>query len=166
MPEEAPDSGIYTASMIAALPGVYHFRVLAGGKTLRGRTFTREQLLTGAVWSGGDNPPPNSNDDPGVHKQDLCKLLSCILNGKVIQPEFERKLKEVGIDLNALRDCFKSWCRPAQPPIVTRPNLTAIPARGNPGRDGRRRSKGTHCGSGRLHRSACERTRQMAVGRA
>ena len=106
MPEEQPDSGVYTASMMAPLSGVYPFRVLANGKTLRGRDYTREQLLTGAVWKGGDNPPPTGQDDPSGEKERLCRLLSCLLSEKVIQPEFERKLKELGINLDALRACI------------------------------------------------------------
>ncbi|HEX2475382.1 MAG TPA: vWA domain-containing protein, partial [Lacipirellulaceae bacterium] len=62
--ETEPDSGIYTASTAAPLSGVYPFRVLANGKTLRGRNFTREHLLTGAVWKGGDNPLPTGKDNP------------------------------------------------------------------------------------------------------
>lgn len=95
MPEEQPDSGIYTANLNAPLSGVYPFRVRATGKTLRGRDFTREQLVTGAVWKGGDNPPPTGQDDPSGEKERLCRLLSCLLHGKVIQPEFERRLKEL-----------------------------------------------------------------------
>ncbi len=110
MLEEQPDTGIYTVSMTAPLSGVYPFRVLANGKTLRGRDFTREHLLTGAVWKGGDNPPPTGKDDPNEEKERLCRLLSCLFSGKVIQPEFERKLKELGLDLDALRACIKSWC--------------------------------------------------------
>ncbi|MGH3974461.1 MAG: VWA domain-containing protein, partial [Pseudonocardiaceae bacterium] len=126
MPEEQPDTGIYTASMPAPLSGVYPFRVLANGKTLRGRDFTREHLLTGAVWKGGDNPPPTGKDDPSEEKEQLCRLLSCLLSGKVIQPEFEKHLKELGLDLDAFRACLKAWCRPTQRPSVGRPNLSAV----------------------------------------
>ena len=125
MLEEQPDTGIYTASMTAPLSGVYPFRVLANGKTLRGRDFTREHLLTGAVWKGGDNPPPSGKDDPSEEKERLCRLLSCLLSGKVIQPDFERRLKELGINLDALRACIKAWCTPAQLPFVVRPSLSA-----------------------------------------
>ena len=118
MPEEQPGSGIYTASTLAPLSGVYPFRVLANGKTLRGRDFTREHLLTGAVWKGGDNPPPTGKDDPNEEKERLCSLLSCLLSTKVIQPEFEKRLKELGLNLDALRACLKTWCRPTQLPTV------------------------------------------------
>ena len=110
MPEESPGSGIYTASIPAPLPGVYPFRVLASGKTLRGRDFTREHLLTGAVWKGGDNPPPTGGDDPGEDKDKLCRLLSCLLSGRVIGPAYQKRLKELGINLDALRACIKGWC--------------------------------------------------------
>lgn len=108
--EENPGDGIYTASLLAHLPGVYRFRLLARGQTLRARDFTREHLLTGAVWNGGDNPPPTGQDDPDKDKETLCRLLACLLNGKVIQPELEKRLQELGFDLDNLRACIKEWC--------------------------------------------------------
>ncbi|MEI4801287.1 tyrosinase family protein [Bacillus sp. FJAT-51639] len=58
------EPGIFEISLLAAMPGVYQFRVLAVGSTMRGRPFTREQLLTGAVWKGGDSPLPSSDTNP------------------------------------------------------------------------------------------------------
>jgi hypothetical protein len=67
------DTGIFTGSMQAALAGVYTFRILASGKTLRGRDFTREQTLTGVTWKGGDNPPPSTTDPrPGDDERRRC----------------------------------------------------------------------------------------------
>jgi hypothetical protein len=109
--ETEPGSGIYTASTTAPLSGVYPFRVLADGTTLRGRNFTREHLLTGAVWKGGDNPPPTTQDDPREEKERLCRLLSCLLSERVIKPEFEKRLKELGLDLDLIRACIKASCR-------------------------------------------------------
>jgi hypothetical protein len=83
--EEGANAGIYSGSTPALLAGVYAVRVLAQGKTLRGRAFTREQLLTGAVWKGGDAPPPTSKDDPGEAKEDLCRLLRCVADA--LRPE-------------------------------------------------------------------------------
>jgi hypothetical protein len=85
--ETGPGTGVYTAAISAIMPGVYSYRLLADGKTMRGRPFTREHLLTGAVWQGGDNPPPNSKDDPQPPKDELCDLLHCLLSDKVISPE-------------------------------------------------------------------------------
>jgi hypothetical protein len=58
------EPGIFEASVPANSTGVYQFRLRAVGATLRGQQFTREQGLTGAVYQGGDNPPPTSTRDP------------------------------------------------------------------------------------------------------
>ena len=63
------EPGVFEVDMVASLSGAYHIRVLAYGKTLRGRKFTREQWLTGAVWKGGDQPAP-TGDRPS--KGDYC----------------------------------------------------------------------------------------------
>ncbi len=88
--EADPGSGIYTAPLPAPLAGVYRFRLLAHGKSLRARPFDREHLLTGAVWRGGDQPPPNSSTDPGADHEQLCRLLSCLFGERVITPAFEK----------------------------------------------------------------------------
>ena len=80
MTEADPASGIYTATLAAPLSGVYRFRVLAHGKSLRARPFDREHLLTGAVWRGGDQPPPNSTTNPGTQDDDVCRLLQCLVH--------------------------------------------------------------------------------------
>ena len=56
--ESKDAAGVYEVTIQATMPGVYGFRVLAKGTTLAGRKYTREQLLTGAVWQGGDRPAP------------------------------------------------------------------------------------------------------------
>src|SRR5262245_51303371 len=69
------EPGIFEAATLAGIQGVYRFRVLASGVTLRGIPFTREQLLSGAVVPGGDNPFPTSG--PSTHDRDkaICDLL-------------------------------------------------------------------------------------------
>ena len=114
-------SGVYAASTTAWLSGVYPIRVLADGSTLRGRDFTREHVLTGAVWKGGDVPPPTSKDDPQEEKDRLCRLLSCLLDEKVLRPDLERRLKDLGLDLDALRHCLHIWCQRPQPPSTVLP---------------------------------------------
>jgi len=114
--EDEAGSGIYSAALPAPLSGVYRFRVLASGSTLRGRPFTREHLLTGTVWKGGDTPPPSSKDDPQVEKDRWCRLWSCVLSEMVIRPRFEAQLKKMGLDVEALRVCVKSWCERPVPP--------------------------------------------------
>lgn len=59
------EPGIFEAATPSTIPGIYHFRIFANGHTLRGMPFTREQLLTGAVWQGGDQPPIKPGDTKG-----------------------------------------------------------------------------------------------------
>lgn len=54
------DPGTFETSVVATMAGVYHFRVLASGVTFREKSFTREQVLTGAAFQGGDDPLPTS----------------------------------------------------------------------------------------------------------
>ncbi|MBA3702548.1 MAG: replication initiator protein A, partial [Rubrobacteraceae bacterium] len=72
MPEVEP--GVFEATAPALLAGIYRFRIVAEGQTLRGRPFSREQTLTGAVWKGGDTPPPTSKDDPNARDDRFCRL--------------------------------------------------------------------------------------------
>ena len=53
MPEIEP--GVFETIETAHQTGVYHFQVLASGQTLRDYDFTREQLVTGFTYHGGDN---------------------------------------------------------------------------------------------------------------
>ena len=64
----------------AAVEGVYPFRVRAHGSTLQARPFTREHLLSGAVWKRGDLPPPCSKADPNLEHEHVCRLLTCLLS--------------------------------------------------------------------------------------
>src|SRR5262249_54520642 len=52
--EGAP--GVFEVAATAVIAGVYRFRVLAYGFTLRRTPFACEQTLTGAAFPGGDNP--------------------------------------------------------------------------------------------------------------
>lgn len=101
------EPGVFEASMVANMQGVYQFRLLAAGASMRGTAFTREQLLTGSIVLGGDNPPPTSG--PGTKGQDkqLCELLSCLLRPEALG-EF---LKEHHINPDAIRACVELWCR-------------------------------------------------------
>jgi hypothetical protein len=107
--EEGDESGIYFAQEIAFLPGVYTFTIMASGLTLRNNQFTREQIVTGAVWKGGDEPLPGPKGDPENDK--LCELLQCIIGGNVITKAMEERLKKQGINLKELRNCLKKHCK-------------------------------------------------------
>src|SRR5215218_6081381 len=70
--------------------GIYRFRIVASGGTLRGVPFTREQLASAAVWAGGDQPyqPPRDDD-----QSDWCSLLTCLLSEKSLSRESEERLR-------------------------------------------------------------------------
>ena len=62
-----------------------------------------EHLLTGAVWAGGDYPPPTGGDDPNGGKRDFCRLMECLLSRNVINPDLRKRLLELGLDLDGLQ---------------------------------------------------------------
>jgi Mg-chelatase subunit ChlD len=121
------EPGVFETSTMASMSGVYRFRVLGTGTTLRGRPFTREQTLTGAIWQGGDEPPPTSKDDPRKRDERLCQLLRCLLREGVLR----RYLEEKGIDMKALEECLKVLCEDPRPTlgegaVRIRPEITAV----------------------------------------
>jgi len=74
--------------------------------------------LTAAVWRGGDQVT-DPRIDPQVivdylreRDERLCKLLTCLLRrGGAISPEFERRLLDLGLDMDSMRKCLAEWCR-------------------------------------------------------
>jgi hypothetical protein len=112
LPLPETDAGSFEASLTATMAGVYRFRVIADGSTLRGVQFTREQTLTGAAFPGGDNPLPTSGGDSGSER--ICELLKCLLG----EPSVERLLKRSEINRQELTRCLERYCektRPLQP---------------------------------------------------
>jgi murein tripeptide amidase MpaA len=105
------EAGVFEAALSATLAGVYRFRVLGSGRSLGGTLFTREQLLTGAVWRGGDEPSPWGGNDQGQYDGRLCRLLLCLLSPKTISPKLETRLKRLGVDLDSIRACVLGYCR-------------------------------------------------------
>lgn len=122
------EPGIFEVSTVAALSGIYRFRVLAEGSTMRGRPFTREQLLTGGVWQGGDRPFPTSETDPRGRDERLCRLLLCLLK----QDGVLRWLKQAGIEPQELEKCLREFCAPTsvtrRPPAPLETRLRQIVA--------------------------------------
>lgn len=102
--------GLFETSRVLNQTGVYHYRVIASGKTFRGTEFTREQLVTGAVWSGGDRLPPSQENPPGGgHSNpglDICCLVKCLLQMDGVQ----RLLKEQGIPPEEFKRCLEKCC--------------------------------------------------------
>jgi subtilisin family serine protease len=101
-------NGLYKANIQANDNGIYTFTVKANGKTSRNVSYTREQVVTAAVWKGGNNLPPSRNNDPNRNPtQDaICKLIDCL--SKTPNKEMEEFLRKNGIDLKILTQCYCS----------------------------------------------------------
>lgn len=105
------EPGTYQGTTTAVLAGVYHGRFLAKGVTLRGTPFTREQRVTAAVWTSGDDPyqPPR---DAAL---DWCRLLNCLVEQANASRSFKDVLRKEGIDFDRLRRCVDAVCHKARP---------------------------------------------------
>jgi hypothetical protein len=101
--------GVFETAMVANMPGIYRFNVLAEGVTYKGVPFTREQILNAAVFHDIRNTLGQPVDS--VSRADLCHLLSCLLSEKNLNPEFEESLKKQGINLAGIRHCVDLFCK-------------------------------------------------------
>jgi hypothetical protein len=104
LPLKEVQPGVFEASTVAAIPGIYKFLVHANGKTFGGIAFTREQYLTAAVVYGGDNPLPTSDGDG------TGKLLCCLFESLLHDQGFIRYLEERKIDVGSLLRCLEECC--------------------------------------------------------
>ncbi len=121
------EPGVFETSLLASASGIYRFRVLASGSTMRGRPFTREQLLTGAVWAGGDRPAPTSTGDPRPERERVCQLLECLLK----QESIRRLLERAAINPSDVLECLRRYChrapqRPGRTPAGLEAGLRAV----------------------------------------
>jgi hypothetical protein len=78
------EPGVFETSIVATMAGVYRFRALASGGTMRGLSFTREQTLTAGVFAGGDQPLPTTtgggkDGDGGIEGRNCCRTLTRLL---------------------------------------------------------------------------------------
>ena len=106
MPEVQP--GTFEGSLLGSQSGVYKFHVLAKGVTLRGAPFTREQLLSGPVFPGGDDPLPVSPSGAGS----LCCLLECFLKDKTVIDWLKRQK----LDARSIVKCLEECCEDHKAP--------------------------------------------------
>jgi len=105
------DEGQFKGEFATTNPGVYRLHIRATGTTLSGELFTREKLLTAAVWRNVDRPDPGISGQPTDDRDArLCELLKCLLNDGVITPEFEKWLRGLGIDMDRARKCLTKFC--------------------------------------------------------
>ncbi|MEL7427071.1 MAG: S8 family serine peptidase [Bacteroidota bacterium] len=110
-------AGTYQLDLSTEYSGVYQFRVIANGTSFRGRNFTREQVRTGAVWQGGNQPVPGSGrggseEQNGKRtREELCRLISCLASDKNLSREFKDRLRKNGIDVDGMLKCLKAFCQ-------------------------------------------------------
>jgi hypothetical protein len=93
--------GAYLATFKTLSAGVYSCRVRAEGYS-SGNKFTREKRLTAIVYHGDYGIIPPDKDDG------LCDLLDCLIYEKAISEVGIKRLKEMGVDLKAIRECLKA----------------------------------------------------------
>lgn len=103
--------GRYSAQIVPSRSGAYRFRLIAEGRTVRGRAFTREHLLTALVGRRRDGP--TSGGGGGDDRFDwFCRLMACFDENGVLDERFYKRLEAIGIDWKAAQPCLKKLCRP------------------------------------------------------
>jgi hypothetical protein len=123
------EPGSFETSTVAAIQGVYRFRLLASGVTLRGLPFAREQNLTGSVVLGGDNPLIVSGPSGRGRDRQMCELFECLLRPEALG----RFFAEHNINPDAVRGCIERWCKerlgsPSEEEIREREGTAAPPS--------------------------------------
>jgi hypothetical protein len=96
-------AGRYLASFTADLPGVYYCRVRSEGYFAGKDKFSREKTLTAATYFGNYSTAPPKGDT-------LCELRHCLASGNGLTREGAEKLRELGVDFEALADCLQTHC--------------------------------------------------------
>ena len=119
------EPGVFEGVVSAVQSGVYHFRVLATGITWRGAPFTREKLLTGVAYPGGNAPFPTGGR-PGDCGQSLCHLLKCLIASGALRSFLEAHgLNEKVVLANLARCCDQP---PTKEELARREGTLPMPA--------------------------------------
>jgi L-Lysine epsilon oxidase N-terminal/L-lysine epsilon oxidase C-terminal domain/von Willebrand factor type A domain len=117
------EPGRFSASFIAGSAGVHRLRVRGRGRSRKGLPLTREQTLTAVVWRGGDRDAETGAgggdrliDFLNERDERFCELLKCLLReGGVVTPDFEKRLREAGLNLDQVRKCLEGHCGHGRP---------------------------------------------------
>lgn len=107
--------GLYSTTFVASMTGVYHCRVRAEGYFQSKDRFTREKTLTAATWYSDEITVASGNDA-------LCEFLRCLTSDGILTERSAEKLRELGVDPEALSRCLEKLCAQPQERIATRPN--------------------------------------------
>lgn len=97
------EQGIFETKGEMNFSGIWKIRILAKGYSSDNDLFTREQLLTGHVRRGGDQPSPT--ELPNEKGEKWCKLVSCLLKNKHIG----ELLEKYEIDTEELLKCIDCY---------------------------------------------------------
>lgn len=98
------EAGRFEGSFATTLTGLYTMRVRSVGSTFTGTPFAREETRTAAAYPGGDRPSEATKSD------EWCHLLECMLSEQVIDRRLRERLRDQGINLDALIDCVRRHC--------------------------------------------------------
>jgi len=102
--------GTFGGSAPTAGRGVYVCRFRARGTSLGGRTFTREETRTAAVFVPA---PDSATDGSGLgdaldeNRRRLCALLECLVRDDGLA----RALERLGLDRETLLRCLRQYCK-------------------------------------------------------
>jgi hypothetical protein len=104
------EPGTFEVAVPATQAGIYHFRLMAKGVTWRGTPFTREKLLTGMAYPGGDGPFQTSG--PAGREDDaVCRSLKCLITSGALRSFLEAR----GISQQAVLEALSHCCAPRPP---------------------------------------------------
>jgi hypothetical protein len=109
------DPGRFSGQFTADIAGLYTMRVRATGSTFNGAPFQREQTLSAAVYLGATNPPQTGGSQP-----DWCDLLHCVIGSQAIDRALIERLRQAGLNVDALLKCLEAQCPPKRDPILLR----------------------------------------------
>lgn len=97
------EEGVFETNLATSSTGVYRTHVHADGRSLRGKSFTREEIRTASVWHGGDDP--EAAGQPNAQARLLCELLECLS-----RDSFAEAMEQWGVDARAFRECVERYC--------------------------------------------------------
>ena len=110
MPLTETTPGTFGGSAPTVARGVYVCRFRARGTSLGGRTFTREETRTAAVFVPA---PDGATDGSGLgdaldeNRRRLCALLECLVRDDGLA----RALERLGLDRETLLRCLRQYCK-------------------------------------------------------
>ncbi len=102
--------GQFEGSFTAATHGVFKCRLLAKGKTLTGRRFTREQLLTASIYDPNrlapDEDPIDHGNGDKVCAEQIAILIKVMSERSEVAKLLARRLKKEGVPYKKLIGCL------------------------------------------------------------